>query len=210
MALATYTDLRAAVSSTLMRGDLDAMIPDWVEMCEANLRRVLKGQDNIMRAYINAGGADERYENLPADFWEMVSPPRTDADSGDTPMEYVTPRMMDYFWASPATGTARYYTLVGKQIQFYPQPVAAKVEIAYRQSFPALATAPGGTNLLLQTDPDLYLYGTLLHSAPALHEDERVQTWAALYQKAVDEYNLAHLRKRFTQGPLTMRTRRVF
>jgi len=37
--------------------------------------------------------------------------------------------------------------------------------------------------------PDVYLYGALLHSAPYLKEDQRAQTWAALYTTAVERIN---------------------
>ena len=45
------------------------------------------------------------------------------------------------------------------------------------------------TNWLLTNYPDAYLYGALLHSAPYLQEDSRIQTWAALYQKAISDIN---------------------
>jgi len=45
------------------------------------------------------------------------------------------------------------------------------------------------TNWLLEYYPDAYLYGSLVHSAPYLKEDARLQTWAALYQSAVDAIN---------------------
>jgi len=47
------------------------------------------------------------------------------------------------------------------------------------------------TNWLLTHHPDIYLYGALLHSAPYLKEDERAQTWAALYTSAVERVNNA-------------------
>jgi len=34
------------------------------------------------------------------------------------------------------------------------------------------------------------LYGSLIHSAPFLGEDARMQTWAALYQSAIDAINM--------------------
>jgi hypothetical protein len=41
----------------------------------------------------------------------------------------------------------------------------------------------------MSTAPDVYLYGSLLHSAPYLAEDARVAVWAQLYSAAVKRLN---------------------
>ena len=194
MALDTYAGLQEELAEALMRGDLDARIPSWITMCEASVRRLLKSQSAIVRAYINAGGANERYENLPGDFYELVSTPRVNTDDGRSlPIEYVTPQTMDNLWRNPAVDVPRFFTIVGGQIQFYPQPNGHQVEIAYRQGVPALADANTSNALLLEA-PDIYLYGSLIHSAPYLSEDERLAVWSELYISAVGDFNIAHLR----------------
>jgi len=45
------------------------------------------------------------------------------------------------------------------------------------------------SNWLLETAPDIYLYGALLHSAPYLAEDTRVAVWAQMYSAAVQNLN---------------------
>ena len=44
-----------------------------------------------------------------------------------------------------------------------------------------------GAGWLLLDAPDVYLYGTLIQSAPYLQDDARTQTWAALYAAAHPE-----------------------
>ena len=46
-------------------------------------------------------------------------------------------------------------------------------------------------NWLLQDEPDLYLYGTLMQSAPYLLDDARTQTWGALYTNALNSLQVA-------------------
>lgn len=45
-------------------------------------------------------------------------------------------------------------------------------------------------NYVLTNHPDLYFYGSLLHSAPYLDDDQRLGTWASFYQNAVESINL--------------------
>ena len=59
----------------------------------------------------------------------------------------------------------------------------------YYQKIAALSDS-NTTNWLLTYAPDVYLYGSLLHSAPYLKEDERVTVWGQLYAAAVVQLNL--------------------
>lgn len=43
------------------------------------------------------------------------------------------------------------------------------------------------TNWLIDHAPDAYLYGALIHSAPYLVEDARLETWGALYRSAMED-----------------------
>lgn len=211
MALNTYSGLKTAIANTLLRDDLTDLIPDWITMCEASVRRILKGQNEVVRAYVSGGGADERYENLPGDFYELVATPRVNGDDGrSTPIEYVTPQVMDEMWrdAGSTSSLPRFFTIVGPQIEFWPQPNGHQIEIAYRQGVVALSDAAPVNALLLEA-PDIYLYGSLIHSAPLLVDDARLPVWQGLYNTAVGEFNAAHLRKRFSGAPLAMRPRRV-
>ncbi len=45
------------------------------------------------------------------------------------------------------------------------------------------------SNWLLEYFPDAYLYGSLVHSAPYLKDDARLQLWAALYEQAIASIN---------------------
>ena len=51
-------------------------------------------------------------------------------------------------------------------------------------------------NWLLQDAPDVYLYGTLMHTAPFLGDDVRLPIWANLYQSSIDSVNLVSEKSR--------------
>lgn len=93
---------------------------------------------------------------------------------------------------------------MGSEIELAPTPDANyTIEMVYRQNIPALAS--NTTNWLLTAAPDLYLYGTLLETAPYLKEDERIQTWALGLKTALDSLNTANITAAFNASPLTMR-----
>ena len=86
------------------------------------------------------------------------------------------------------TGTPKSYTLEAGQFHLYPTPIAeTNVELVYYAKVPALES--NATNWLLTNSPDIYLYGSLLHSAPYLQDDARLAVWAQLYSAAVTRLN---------------------
>ena len=60
--------------------------------------------------------------------------------------------------------------------------------LRYRKLIPALSDT-NTTNWVLARYPDLYLYGTAVHSAPYLQFDERLSMWAAIYANLVTDIN---------------------
>jgi len=73
----------------------------------------------------------------------------------------------------------------------------------YRKNVPPLAT--NDPNWLLSLAPDLYLYGTLLETAPYLKEDGRIQTWGLGFSAALNDLNNLGLTSTFNAGPMTVR-----
>ena len=87
-------------------------------------------------------------------------------------------------------GTPALYTLEAGQFHLYPTPIAdTDVELLYYAEVPALAS--NATNWLLTAAPDVYLYGSLMHSAPYLQDDARLAVWAQLYSSSVVRLNEA-------------------
>ena len=127
------------------------------------------------------------------------------------PLDRVEPHDFDLIRSQACTGTPRYYTVVGTQLSVYPTPPSTgiTVHITYYASLPSLSNS-NTTNWLLLKYPDLYLYGSLKHTAPYLRDDERIALWDALYQKAKEAALIANERSEFGATPLTIRPRRAF
>jgi hypothetical protein len=130
---------------------------------------------------------DGRYSALPADF---VEPIRLHLETDQRPIELVSSmEMQSMRQGSNTVGEPAYYALTQGEIELYPTPdTSYDLEMYYYAKLPALSTSQA-TNVILDNFPDAYLYGALIHSAPFLGEDVRMQTWASLFQSAIDGIN---------------------
>jgi hypothetical protein len=186
MALTTYDELKASIADFLNRDDLTAVIPDFITMAEARLNREVRHwrQEDRATATLNA-----QYTALPTNFLEPIRMSILTADTST--LEIVGVQEMSELRAKSlnTSGKPQYFTILDQSIEVFPTPDGTySLEMVYYETLPGLAT--NSTNWLLTNYPDAYLYGSLLHSAPYLQEDVRIQTWTALYQSAVSAINL--------------------
>lgn len=115
-------------------------------------------------------------------------------------------------------GTPQRASIIGNEIEWspFPQPatplpagyVFPKAEMAYYQRC-ALGPDDTDTNNVLATYPGIYIYGSLVHAAPFLNDDDRLQTWAGLYGEGVTMANREHERARTAGSPLRQTYRRL-
>jgi hypothetical protein len=176
--LATYSDLKAEVAAWLRRTDLEAEIPTFIALAEAQMNRRLRVRP--MAARLSLSWASE-YVSLPVDFLAEREVTVVDAGGGRHRLAYLAPEPMDLASLAPSSGRPRFYGLYGGQMRLHPSPDHAyAAELVYLQAIPALSAA-APTNWMLQSHPDAYLYGALAQSAPYLRADERLQTWAGLF-----------------------------
>ena len=200
MAIGTYAELQSAVADWLNRDDLTTVIPNFVELAEAELTRNLRHRKMITRASLTISA---EYTATPSDWFQTQSLIlETDPV---TQLEYLTSEALNAKRASSvASGKPLFFTMIGTEIQAYPSPDASYTgEIVYYAEIPAL-TDSNTTNWLLTLAPDIYLYATLIQSAPYLQDDARLQTWASLYQKKMLDIDISNER---AQGQTSARMR---
>ena len=200
MALSTYAELQTSIADWLNRSDLTAQIPDFISLAEAEFTRTLRHRKMITRSDATI---DSEYSATPADW--MQTQQLILKTNPVTALEYVTGEALNQLKAtSSAVGRPAYYTNIGTEIQVFPSPDASyTAELVYFRNVPVLSDG-NTTNWLLQLAPDLYLYGTLLQSAPYLRDDERIPTWASLYAKKVLDIEESDQR---TRGQTSVRMR---
>jgi hypothetical protein len=100
------------------------------------------------------------------------------------------------------------YALTAGGIELYPTPdLTYNASLVYYACVPTLS-ASNTTNWLLTEAPDVYLYGSLVHSAPYLKDDARAQIWEVLAGQAIDKLNTSSSDAKYGGTGLVMRTKR--
>ncbi len=204
MAITTYAELQSAITDFLNRDDSAAIAPTFISMAESNLSRDIRHWRQEKRS---TAEIDTQYSAIPADFLEAV---RFYITSGDTrPLELISQaEMLDRKFRNLNTsGQPAYYAITAGEIEVYPVPDGTyTAELYYMANLPALSDS-NTSNWLLQYYPDAYLYGSLIHSAPYLKDDARLQIWAALYQSAIDGINAESEKSKFGGSGRRMKIR---
>ncbi len=201
MALTSYSALKASLADWLNRDDLTSVIPDFISMAEAQIERRLPTQKMVKRANATI---DTPFSALPADFLSAKSLVLT-STAPVQPLEFLSEDELDSKKSIyRTTGKPRYFALVGNQIEVLPPPdTGYTAELTYVATLAKLSDA-NTSNWILDRHPDVYLYGSLLQAAPYLRDDERVATWSALYETAVNDILLQNERAAFNQGRAVM------
>ena len=203
MSITNFGTLKTAIADTLNRDDLASVIPQFVSLAQAQFNRKIRSHRQITRGSLTIDG---QFEALPADWLETI---RITMDAN--PIRVLTQISMDdltrYRTAIDNTTDAPvYFSHNGTDIELFPTPSTSYTgEITYYAKVTALS-ADGDTNWLLTNNPDVYLYASLIHSAPYLREDPRIAVWAGLLAQAMSEIEDETAAARFG-SPLRMRMR---
>lgn len=204
MALSTYTELKTSIADWLNRSDLSSTIPDFISLAEAQIERTLRTRQMIVRA--NASFTSE-YSAVPADFLEVKTLKLTSTNPL-TPLEFLSSDDMDQARSHyTASGKPRFFSVVGNQLRISPTPDGTyTAELTYFAKLTKLSNSVAN-NWLLTSSPDIYLYGALLQAAPYLQDDARIQTWATLYERALNDLRTADSRASTSGGVLLTRAK---
>lgn len=191
MALNTYATLKSSIADFLNRDDLTSVIQTFITLAEAKFNRAIRTRQMIKRATANVDG---RFFAMPADFLEARSFQLN--TNPITVLEYVTEGYGNTLNSNTyvSSGKPVKFTVVGTQLEVIPAPdTTYEAELTYFGKISALSD-DNTSNWLLTSNPDIYLYGALLQSAPYLKDDSRIAVWAQLYTSCIDELNVADQR----------------
>ena len=204
MPITTYAELKTNIADFLNRDDLTPVSSTFVSLAEADLNRQIRHWRQEKRS---TASIDTQYSAIPADMLEVI---RFYITSGDTrPLELISQaEMLDRKFRNLNTsGQPAYYAVTAGELEVYPVPDGTYTsELYYFGKTPALSDS-NTSNWILEHYPDAYLYGSLIHSAPYLKDDARIQVWAALYQSAIDSINQASEKAKFGGSGRRMKIR---
>jgi hypothetical protein len=186
VALANYSDLKSKIATLLRRTDLTDDIPDFIALAEASINRVLRVRvmetDNSLTLTSGA-----RTVALPSGFVEPISLRLVISGEDREMLEQVLPTQLNINTESSAARRPEYWAINGTNIEF-PNLADQTYTLSFRMLSSSFALSDSTTtNWLLTNHPDLYLYGSLIHSAPHLLQDARIATWKSLYLDALRE-----------------------
>lgn len=184
MALSTYAELQTEIAAFLNRDDLTSQIPTFIRLAESQIARDVEHWRAEARTTASTAA---RYITLPTDF---MRPIRLYMDGDNQALRLITATQMQdrRANAADAAGTPRFYSITAGEIELFPTPASGTLNIYYRSEIDALSDS-NTSNWLLTYAPDVYLYGSLLHTAGYLQDDERAAIWSTLYTAAVNNLN---------------------
>jgi hypothetical protein len=201
MALTDYSSLKTSVASYLARSDLTNQIPDFIRLAEERLARDLRTRKMLVVARADTTASDSTV-GLPTDFLEM-----RDMHLRTTPVQSLTYRSPNAFFAGSRTtdsGKPIDYTILASEIQFAPVPdTTYSVQMLYYAK-PQYLSDVNITNAFLANYPDALLYAALGEAEPYLMNDARLQTWAALYDRAITAINTSDQSSEYGGQPMSM------
>lgn len=201
----TFTSLKEDVRRYLERGATLAtdptvyeQIPRLINLAERRIARELKIQGfiNVVTGTLSVG--QSVYDK--PDRWRDTVSINIGTGNQNNTRKIVFGRSYEYirsYWPdSGATGTPRFYADYDySHWLLAPTPDAAyPFEIVYYE-LPPLLDDSVQTNWITEYAPQLILYATLVEATPFLKNDERIQVWQDMYDRAAAMLNGEDLAK---------------
>lgn len=198
--ITTFAELVIAVDNYLGRYDLTARVPQFVNLCEGTLKRRLRRRG--VRETITLTAASDTFDltTLTTPCAEARSLQLLSAGSQFYPsIRIVTSVGLSEIrtWRT-GNGVPRRAAVIGTDLILAPTPDAAyEGELFYFAKYVSITT---NTAQLIES-PDLYLYGSLLHAAPYLGQDQRVPLWGTQFEAALLELNVQRKNEELGASP---------
>jgi hypothetical protein len=201
MAFTNYSDLKTEIANYLGRDDLTSQIPTFIRLAEdrasrdLRIRQMLKVSEATMTA-------DDKTVALPSDFLAMK-----DIHIDGSPIKTLQFQNSSNFFRNARAhdkGLPTFYTLLASEFQFAPIPdsnYTLKLIYYYK---PDYLSDSNVSNLFLANCPDLLLYGALAEAEPYLMNDERIQTWASLYDRGLASLRASDDDAEYPSSPMSI------
>ena len=196
-----YTTLQATIADYLARSDLTTQIPEFIRLAEDRLLRDLRIRQMIKVATADTTAGDATV-SLPSDFVAMK-----DLHLQGNPPQTIKFLSTSNFFRNAHTaesGLPSRYTLLGAEFQFAPIPDSVyTLQMVYFYK-PEYLSGTNSSNLWLADTPDLLLYAALGEAEPYLMNDERLNTWASMYDRGIMALRKSDDESEYPAQPLTI------
>ncbi len=177
----------------------DAQIDEFIQLQEAEFNRRLRSIDMEVRA---TASLTNSYLLLPTDFLELRSI-HIEGDP-DQRIEQVTPKRLRDMDTSGQVGVPKVVAIADGQFVFSPPTDGTRtIEIIYYGKI--LTLLSNSTNWVLDSHPDLYLWGILRAADIFEANDERAGSFTAFIEDRYSEIQENSDKQRYGSGPLIQR-----
>lgn len=190
----SYASLQTDIAAWMNRTDLTAQIPSFIAIAESRFQLDVRAWQMLTPVTLTVL-ANAPSVAVPADWleWDRLY-------VNGRALDYTTPNAMQERIKAGSTADMRLFTTVGGNlIVGGPAPAAVTVQASYYARIPALATAAGSTNWLLDTYPAVYLYGGLVGGFNYAGDEQDAQKYEGAYASLVGDIN-SNARKAMTSG----------
>jgi len=202
MSLATYSGLKTSIASYLNRDDLTTQIPDFITLTENKLNRDLKVRVNLIRSTTTTT-ANQDFYNLPSNMIELRNVTYTNTGNNYA-LSYMSPESLSREYGTYQSGFPRAYSTIGLYMKLAPIPEAAySVDVNYYQKLTPLSDS-NQTNDILDSFPNLYLYGSCREGAIFLNDQGQFERFTLLYNEAIAEVMNSEESAKYSGTVLTM------
>lgn len=193
-----YASLQTTVAAWMNRGDVAALVPDFIALGEARIEKKLRiRQMLVTETFVTAANGTIP---LPDGFLEFKS-----LTVNGKPLDFLTPEQLAEKWLTWSSLPVS-YSVDGDSLVFGPAPDGVySVAARYYKRIDPLATTP--TNAVLTMAPDLYLRAALIEGYIYVKNTKEVQEQGLLFQAALDDLHLADARAMHAGSSLRVRAR---
>ena len=205
MTITTYATLKTAIADFLNRDDLTSAIPTFIRLAESRISREIRHWRMETRS---TAQLDTQYSAIPSDFLQPIRLQLTGGETGEVAPISTAQMLQLRGERNDEAGAPTHYALTAGGLELYPTPDGTyDASLVYYARVPALSDS-NTVNWLLTEAPDVYLYGALVHAAPYLKDDARIQVWEALFAQGIDRINDSSDAAKYGGSGLVMKIRR--
>jgi hypothetical protein len=197
MSVTNYTDLQTELISNSGRSDLASVIPTFIQLAEADMKRQLKLVDfeETTNITVTSGSG-----SLPSDFVGALDV-YWDEDT-DIPLRFLTHEQYNNKRPSLTDGSPIYFTLTGSTIKVLPADAGTAV-LTYVARLDSLS-ASSTTNTVITNYPDAYFFGALKWLYHHTRNWPAKAQQSAEFDRVIDQIIRDHNERKYA-GPITIR-----
>ena len=198
MSISTYSELKSAVANRLRRSDTSSYVDDWITLAEADIYRRLRVKDmeTALSVTISSGVAALPSGYIDLKFAYVNANPVTRLKRKTAAWIY------EKYPTRSAQGIPVFVGREGSNLIFGPYPDSNySINGVYYKSLGAVSST---AHALFTTNPDVYVYGSLLMAVRELKDDKGIARWTPLYEQAIQQAQMASDKEDYSGGGLEM------